>query len=57
MFDAEGTTWVGGSMTFTRKDLKDDMMAMEQKEGSCGVRQVIPWESELQDLQSYRKNF
>ena len=48
---------MGGRGHDVYKDSKDGMMAVEQKERRCGVRQVIPWESELQDLQSHRKNF
>lgn len=51
---AEGA--VGGRREHVYKDLKDDMMSVEQKERRCEARQEIQWESELQDLDAHRKD-
>ena len=38
------------------RDLKDDMMDVEQKERRCESRLDIQWESDLQDLDTHRKD-
>lgn len=38
------------------RSLKEDMMNVEQKERRCEARQEIQWESELQDLDTQRKD-
>lgn len=38
------------------KDLKDDLMDVEQKERECEARQEIQWESERQGLDAHAKD-